>query len=79
MDKPVHPGQITYLDGNTGNVVAVNDVQQVPESMRFVETTHGLVPVVKVVATTIEDERLIQEYGPNDEMLRSTRQVRDVQ
>lgn len=77
MENPVHPGQITYLDGNTGDVVAVSDVQEVPESMRFVETESGLVPVVKVVATIVENERLIQEYGPDDEILRSTKQVRE--
>lgn len=67
-----HPGQIVYVDGDTGEVTSVRDVARVPESMR----ARGGVPVVKVVATKRGDERTIREYGPDDELLSSTVQRR---
>ena len=71
-----HPGEIAYIDGNTSEIVSRKRASQVPEKMRFVETTDGLVPVVKVVAHVFGDRRTIQEFGPNDELLRSTIQLR---
>lgn len=75
MSTPKHPGKIVYLDGNTQKVTTTLDVAQVPEAMRFVKTDKGLVPVVKVVAFTSGNQRIIKEYGPNDAMLRSTIQL----
>ncbi|MCK6545838.1 hypothetical protein L6R52_08215 [Myxococcota bacterium] len=67
-----HPGQIVYVDGETGAVTSVREIADVPEAMRF----RGGVPVVKVVATRRGDERTIQEFGPSGELLASTIQRR---
>jgi hypothetical protein len=75
--RPVHPGKIVYVDGNTGRVVAEENAKDVPEFMAFVRTPEGRIPVVKVVATTLEDKRWIREYGPDGQLLRSTLQLRD--
>lgn len=71
-----HPGTITYLDGNTHAVVSVEAVENVPEALRFADTPTGKVPVVKVIATVAGDQRTIREYGPGDQLLRSTVQLR---
>ncbi len=71
-----HPGSITYVDGNTDSIVAECPVSEVPESGRFVDTGKGLVPVVRVVATSAGDQRFVREYGPAGELLRTTVQVR---
>lgn len=75
MTTPTHPGKVVYLDGNTNKVTTTLDVSQVPEGLRFVDTDKGKVPVVKVVAFTSGNQRIIKEYGPNDAMLRSTVQM----
>lgn len=74
--SPAHPGKITYIDGNTNKVVSTDDVAKVPESLRFADTPAGRVPVVKVIATVAGDQRTIREYGPKDELLRSTVQLK---
>ena len=71
-----HPGSITYVDGNSDTIVTECPVSEVPESGRFVDTDHGPVPVVRVVATTAGDQRYVREYGPKGELLRTTVQVR---
>lgn len=73
---PPHPGKVTYVDGRTQQVIEVEDVADVPETMRFAETPHGLVPVVKVVVLQGEGRSEIHEYGPTGELLRSTVGVR---
>jgi hypothetical protein len=77
--KPRHPGSITYVDGDADAIVAECPVAEVPESGRFVDTDAGPVPVVRVVATTAGDQRLVREYGPKGELLRTTLQVRPTQ
>ncbi|MGC4115126.1 MAG: hypothetical protein QM765_11065 [Myxococcales bacterium] len=72
---PAHPGQIEFVDGNTGKVTRVAKAAEVPEALRFAPTDKGLVPVVKVVATVEGERRTIREYGPAGEVLRSTVQV----
>lgn len=68
-----HPGTITYMDGDTNTVISVKPIDTVPESMRFA----GAIPVVKVVTRTMNaNTREVVEYGPNDELLRSTIQTR---
>ncbi len=76
MAPPVHPGKITYIDGNTNKVVSTEDIAKVPETLRFADTPSGKVPVVKVIATVAGDQRHIREYGPNDQLLRSTVQLK---
>lgn len=76
VSTPEHPGKIVFIDGNTGKIVSEDDARTVPESIRFADTPHGKVPVVRVVATTEGDIRSIQEFGPNGELLRTTMQRR---
>lgn len=74
---PPHPGKIVFIDGDTGKVIDQDNASEVPEDVAYAETDDGLVPVVKVVAHTLEDRRTIEEYGPNDELLRSTLQIKE--
>lgn len=76
MSEPKHPGFITYVDGDTNTTVSTDPVASVPPGMRFADTASGKVPVVKVVATTAGNQRFIREYGPGDQLLRSTVQLK---
>jgi hypothetical protein len=74
-EPPPHPGRVTYLNGNTGEVVSEKPVAEVPEHLRFApDETGALVPVVKVVATVAGAQRSMREYGPDDQLLRTTLQ-----
>jgi hypothetical protein len=75
MNTPRHPGTITFVDGGTQKVTHTLKAADAPEAARFVSTSRGLVPVVKVVAFTSETQRTIREYGPDGTELRSTVQV----
>jgi hypothetical protein len=70
-----HPGTITYVDADA-QTQKVQSAADVPEPLRFADTTSGKVPVVKVVARIAGGQRFIREYGPNGELLRSTVQRR---
>jgi hypothetical protein len=71
---PAHPGKITFIDGTTRTV---EDASTVPETVRFAQAADGsLVPVVRIVAMTEEDRRIIREYGVDGALLRSTVQIR---
>ncbi len=72
-----HPGEIVFIDGNTGNIVSREDARQLPEALVFAETAGGKVPIVKVVAHTHGDRREIMEYGADGALLRTTMQRRD--
>ena len=77
MADKKHPGKITFVECMDGveKVVKVEDVLNVPESMRFRKDASGKdVPVVKTVAMKTADGRVreIIEYGPKGEFLRST-------
>ncbi|QRN97492.1 hypothetical protein JRI60_52685 [Archangium violaceum] len=76
MSEPKHPGSIQYIDGKTQQVTQTVDIAEVPANLRFAETPEGLVPVVKVVALQEGNQRIIREYGPEGQFLRSTVQVR---
>jgi hypothetical protein len=76
MSKPKHPGFIRYIDGQTQQEVRRMDISQVPEALQYAQTPGGWVPVVKVVSTEAGNQRTLREYGPSDELLRSTVQVR---
>ncbi|MEQ9498408.1 MAG: hypothetical protein RIT81_16155 [Deltaproteobacteria bacterium] len=71
-----HPGKIVYVDGNTQQVVMERPIADVPRDMHYVKTKAGLVPIVRVVATTTGDHRSIVEYGPDGEALRRTEQLK---
>ncbi|MBN9687188.1 MULTISPECIES: hypothetical protein [unclassified Corallococcus] len=76
MHKPKHPGFIRYIDGKTQQEVRRMEIAQVPEALQYAQTPKGWVPVVKVVALEEGNQRTLREYGPGDELLRSTVQVR---
>jgi len=75
---PPHPGKIAYYSIEDGKqrLVSERSVNDVPDTARYAQTSHGMVPVVKVVATTTGNQRFIREYGPQDEFLRATTQLR---
>ncbi len=78
MPAMTHPGTITFINGDTNEVISVKPAADLPETMRFATTHDGAVPVVKVVMRTMDkDSREIVDYGPNGEFLRSTIQIRD--
>ena len=72
--KNKHPGTITFYELVEGveKIVKTTPIDQIPESMRFRETTKGKVPVVKVVSQQMGSGREIIEYGPKGEFLQST-------
>jgi hypothetical protein len=72
---PEHPGKIVFIDGLTQEVTDEMLASEVPFSIRFVETETGLVPVVKIVSFTTEQQRIIRQYGPDDQLLQSTVQL----
>ncbi|MFY2560763.1 hypothetical protein ACN469_24375 [Corallococcus terminator] len=76
MSKPKHPGFIRYIDGKTQQEVRRMDVSQVPEALQYAQGPKGWVPVVKVIALEEGNQRTLREYGPEDELLRSTVQTR---
>ena len=70
-----HPGTITFMEDDC--IISVRKADEVPEQARFADTARGPVPVVKVVMSMMNDTtREIVEYGPNDERLRSTVQLK---
>ena len=77
VSQPNHPGKIVFIDGDTDEVVSEDPIAEVPEELQFAETDRGPVPIVKVVSRTKGEERTISEYGPDDELLRRTVQIRD--
>jgi hypothetical protein len=73
---PVHPGTIVFVDADSSSE-RVSVASSVPELARFAPNAQGeLTPIVRVVARRAGDKRIIQEFGPSGEMLRSTVQVR---
>jgi hypothetical protein len=77
MTQPTHPGTITYIDNSNPSEAKTVKVEEVPESLRFAPTENGLVPVVKVVAYTEGNQRIIREHGPDGAVVRSTVQFRN--
>ncbi|MCP3097970.1 hypothetical protein LZ198_03665 [Myxococcus sp. K15C18031901] len=72
-----HLGTIVYIDGETRQEVSRVKSAQLPKSERFATTREGIVPVVKVIAYTEGDRRIVREFGPEGELLRSTVQLRE--
>jgi hypothetical protein len=71
--RPPHPGTIVFVEGEQETE---RPASEVPESIRFARTKTGWVPVVKVVAYTEGDRRIIREFAPDGTVVRSTVQVR---
>lgn len=72
-----HPGTITFVDGTTQEISRQADASDVPFGVAFVEVEDGAYrPVVRVEAVTSPDKRVILQYGPDGELLKSTLQLR---
>lgn len=73
---PTHPGTIVYVNGNTGEE-RTSPISEVPEDFRYAPDRDGrLIPIVRVVAQTVGNQRSIHELGPDGQLLRSTVQIR---
>ncbi len=77
MDRPQHPGKITFVDGNTQAIRREADAAELPESIAFVAVEGQLHPVVRIVDFTSDDQRIIRQYGIDGQLLFSTLQLRD--
>ena len=77
MEQPKHPGKIVFIDGATNKITDEQDAAEVPFTIRFAETTTGLVPVVKIVSFETENQRFIRLYGPDDEFLQAITMIAD--
>jgi hypothetical protein len=75
METKSHPGQVVFWDGNTNKIVRTASASELPIQMLWAETKEGKVAVVKVIATTFGDQRHVLEYGPENQLLRSTTQI----
>ena len=73
--KPRHPGSIVFVDATAGTE-KTEHASTVPESIAFAKTDAGVVPVVRVVATTHGDVRTLHSYGVDGGLLGTTTQVR---
>jgi hypothetical protein len=70
-----HPGTVTFVDEAGEKVESADNV---PQSIRFVANASGiLVPVVRVVAKTDGNQRIIRSYGADGTELTSTVQLRN--
>jgi hypothetical protein len=67
-----HPGTVTYIDGDTNQVVKISQAADLADRSKFAPTKDGPKPVVKVVARASGQFRYVSEYGPGDELLRTT-------
>lgn len=74
MEK--HPGRVTFVNGNTNEIIDEEDVATVPPSIAFVELDGKRYPVVRIVVFEDEDRRIIRQYGEDGTLLLSTVQIR---
>ena len=67
-----HPGKIAFYDAGQAEPTKIVAAETVPDSIKFIQTESGLIPVVKIVSFLAEDRRIIRQYGPDDQLLNST-------
>ena len=68
----VHPGTVTYVNGDTGEV-RVQAVDPSNESRFWVMTAEGRIPIVKFVYRRLDDRTAeIKSFGPCDQLLEVT-------
>ncbi|MFZ5441138.1 MAG: hypothetical protein ACOZQL_14105 [Myxococcota bacterium] len=73
--KPQHPGRIVFVEkGVPGEKVLA--VSEVPEAVAFAQVGGALVPVVRVEAEVVGDQRVITSYGADGQRLGATWQRR---
>lgn len=75
MSTPRHPGTIVFAEAGKKEE-QVKQASEVPESIAFVREGGALVPVVRVVAEVIDDQRIIKSYGADGRVLQTTYQRR---
>ncbi|QHT70505.1 hypothetical protein GXP67_29565 [Rhodocytophaga rosea] len=75
--KIKHPGTIVFINGNTHQITHERKASEVPASIRFAETEAGIIPVVKIIATTSGNRREIRQFGPEGQFLGSTLQMKE--
>lgn len=63
-----HPGTVTFIDEAEGTVRDVA-FDSLPETIAFVQSPDGSVPVVTVKSHLRGDQRIIRRYGPGDVLL----------
>lgn len=74
---PAHPGTIVFVNADTGEERVI-PIAEVPEPSRFVPGPDGApVPVVRVTSRVTDNQRTIQELGPDGSVLRLTIQVKN--
>ena len=67
MSELKHPGTITFVNQETGEV-RTESAEESPLEHRFVNG----VPLVKAVYSRAGNQTFIQEFGPEGQLLRST-------
>ncbi len=72
-----HPGIITFIDGDTNQITDEMNASEVPDSIKFVKTENGLIPVIKIISTVAGKQRIIRQYGPEGQFLKSTVQIKE--
>ena len=63
-----HPGTITFV---AGPLVTVKGAWVVPPTLRFASTDAGPIPIVRVETLRFADRRIVRQYGPSGQLLRS--------
>jgi hypothetical protein len=72
-----HPGEITWVDGTTGEVTRVDSADNLPDTIRFATDENGtLVPVVRIEVTGTDNHREIAQIAEDGRVLRRTYQSR---
>lgn len=69
-----HPGIVEFykLDNEIEKLVKKQEIEKIPEQMRYVEIDGKMIPVVKIVRLKNPSFIEIKEYEPNQQFLRST-------
>lgn len=71
--KPTHPGSIVFAEFGSSDEKVV-PASEVPESVAFVRDGAALVPVVRVVAQVVGDQRVITSFDAAGRRLSATYQ-----
>ncbi|MDP1827501.1 MAG: hypothetical protein Q8L48_29795 [Archangium sp.] len=75
MSTTHHPGTIVFAEAGKKEE-QVKQASEVPESIAFVKEQGVLVPVVRVVAAVVGDQRVITSFGADGRLLQTTYQRR---
>lgn len=74
---PEHPGTVEWIDGTSGELLRRDAAADVDEGIRYAPDAEGRPqPVVRIVVTTVGDQREIEQVGQDGTVLMRTYQVR---